>query len=56
MDAPQTKKQSQKGAKEKRQGVNGPGFSQKHVRACEALGEKRAKALGEGRAKDLKKK
>jgi len=45
MDAPQTKKQSHKGAKEKRQGVNGPGFSQKHVRASE-----------EKRAKDLKKK
>jgi len=41
MDTPQTKKQSQKDAKSKRQGKNGPGFSQKHVRASETLQEKR---------------
>jgi len=44
MDSPQTKKQHHKGAKEKRQGKNGPGFSTKHVRAIEALQEQRAAA------------
>jgi hypothetical protein len=42
MDTPQTKKQQHKGAKEKRHGKSGPGFSTKHVRAIEALQEQRA--------------
>jgi hypothetical protein len=42
MDAPRTKKQQHKSAKEKGQGKDGPGFSAKHVRAREALEERRA--------------